>query len=215
MNRKFTVGIIGTVAAAGIATNVLVDPEDLVRTAEALEDRTRIETDGGTGDYAVSYAENGKLTGTDAVRDWIIRLPLAVKAVILLPLWALGAIPVAIGTGIASALAPVWGQIAGFFMQTAVLLAVFCAVYKLLFPQMPIRELVKRKNLTWLVLGAGGVVGANLVLSEVWTQWTAWRAVLLAAAGFGILCLLWHRICRKLPGPKAAPKVTRLELSYD
>jgi len=215
MNKRITVGIIGTVAAAGIATNVLVEPEDLVRSARALEGGTEIEAEGETGDYAVLYTEKGKLTGADAVRAWMIRLPLAVKALILLPLWALGAIPVAIGTGIASALSPIWGQIAGFLMQTAVLLLVFCVVYKLLFPHKPIRELCRRKNLTWLVLGAGGVTAANLILSEVWTQWTVWRAGILAAAGFGILCLLWYRICRKLPGPKAKPKVTRLTLSYD
>ena len=125
-----------------------------------------------------------------------------IKALFLLPLWALGAIPVAIGTGIVSGLAPIWGQILSFVLQAAVLVGVFCGVYKLVFPNRKLTELFKKKNRRWLLLGAVAVTGLNFILSAAWPGWSILRVILMTAGGFcPIDCEWWHFTLENEPFP--------------
>ena len=137
---------------------------------------------------------------------------MAVKALILLPLWALGAIPVSLVTALAGS--TVVSTLLNFVLQGGVLAGVFCLVYKLLFPQKKIRSLFRRRNLKWLVAGSGAAVGVNWVLSEIWTGWAFLRVILFLAVGFGVLCLLYKRICGKFKAPEPEPVETTLHLSY-
>lgn len=214
MNKKIAAGVAVTLAAASIATNLAFEPSELLHSADYLSSHTRYMQTGELGDYSIEYSEPEELGKKDALRLWLLKLPVPVKALFLLPLWLLGALPVAIGTGIVSALAPVWSQVAGFLLQAGVLVGVFCLVYKLVFPKRKVTELFKKKNRRWLFLGAAAVAGANLLLSLAWPEWSAARVVLMVAVGFGILCLLWRRICGKLKGPEPKTVRRRLELEY-
>ncbi len=212
MNKKVAAGVAVTVMAASVATNVAFEPQELIHSADHLASHTEYAETVQEGDTRVlaSYSEAEHISLADAARGWFIRLPVAVKAVFLLPLWALGALPVAIGT----ALAPVWVQVLGFALQAGVLIGVFCLVYKLIFPKRKVRELFKKKNFKWLFMGAVTVTAANMLLAQVWTGWPVARLVLTAAAGFGVLCLLWKRLCGKFKAPKPQTVETRLVLEY-
>lgn len=215
MNKKVAAGVAAAVAAASIATNLLVEPEELLHSAEYLDSHTRYMEHSELGEYDIEYTEPEELSRKDMARNWLVRLPVPVKALILLPLWALGAIPVAIGTGVASALAPIWSQILGFVLQAAVLIGVFCLVYKLVFPDRKVRELFKKKNFRWLLIGAVTVTMANFLLAQVWTGWPVVRVILMAAVGFGVLCLVWRRVCGRLKGREPGTVTTKLKLEYE
>lgn len=206
--KKKTAAIVGLGAAVlglGAGVNANFTSEELLHSAEYLREA-------GDADYSIHYTETAELSRADQLRAAIIRLPVAIKALILLPLWAVGAIPVAVVTALAGS--PIWGTLLGFVLQGAVLVGVFCAVYKLLFPHKKVRDLFKKKNLKWLLAGAGGVVAADWVLAQVWTGWNALRIILMVAVGFGVLCLLWHRICGKLKAPQPKQVETKLVLEY-
>lgn len=214
MNKKVAAGVAVTVAVASVATNLAFQPDELLQDHAYLESHTRYMQMDDQGDYDIEYSEPEELGKKDTLRTWLLKLPVPIKALFLLPLWALGAIPVAIGTGALSALSPIWGQLLSFVLQAAVLIGVFCGVYKLIFPDRKLRELFKKKNRRWLLLGAVALTGVNFVLAAAWPTWTLVRVILLVAAGFGILCLLWHRICGKLKGPEPGIVHTRLKLEY-
>lgn len=206
--KKKTAAIVGLSAVAlglGAGVNANFTSEELLHTTEYLREQ-------GEADYSIHYTEMTELSRADQLRAAIIRLPVAVKALILLPLWAIGAIPVAVFTALAGL--PIWGTILGFVLQGAVLLGVFCVVYKLLFPHKKLRDLFKKKNIKWLLAGAGGVVAADWVLAQVWTGWNALRIVLMLVVGIGVLSLLWCRICGKFKAPEAQPVETKLVLEY-
>lgn len=206
--KKKTAAIVSLGAAVlglGAGVNASFTSEQLLHSADYLREQ-------GEADYTIHYTETAELSRADQLRAAIIRLPVAVKALILLPLWAIGAIPVAVVTALAAS--PIWGSLLGFVLQGAVLLGVFCVVYKLLFPNKKLKELFKKKNLKWLFAGAGGIVAADWVLTQVWTGWNALRIILMLAVGFGVLCLLWHRICGKFKAPKPEPVETKLVLEY-
>ena len=214
MNKKVAAGVAVTVAVASVATNLAFQPDELLHDHAYLEAHTRAIQIDELGEAEIEYTEPEELDRTDTMRNWLIRLPVPVKALILLPLWALGAIPAAIGTSLFSALSPVWSIIVSFLLQAAILIGVFCAVYKLIFPNRKIRELFTKKNRRWLLLGAAGVAGLNMVLGMFWSGWSVVRVVLLAVGGFGILCLLWYRICGKLKGREPGIVHNKLKLEY-
>ena len=214
MNKKVAAGVAVTVAVASVATNLAFQPEELLHDHAYLEAHTRAIQLDELEEAEIEYTEPEELDRTDTVRNRLLKLPVPVKALILLPLWALGAIPVAIGTSLFSALSPVWSIIVSFLLQAAILIGVFCAVYKLIFPNRKIRELFTKKNRRWLLLGAVGVTGLNMILGMFWSGWSVVRVILLAVGGFGVLCLLWYRICGKLKGREPGIVHNKLKLEY-
>lgn len=214
MKKKVAAGVAATVAIASIATNLAFTPDELLHNQAYLESHTRYIQMDERGEYEIEYSEPEELGKKDSTRVWLLKLPVPIKALILLPLWVLGAIPVAIGTGLVSALSPIWAQIMSFVLQAAVLVGVFCVVYKLIFPNRKITELFQKKNRRWLLLGALGVTTLNFVLSAAWPGWSVARVIIMIVGGFGILCLLWKRICGKLKAPEAGIVHTKLKLEY-
>ena len=210
MNKKVAAGVAATIAAASIATNLLVDAEELVHSAEYLESHTRAVAVEEGVEVAITVEEEAEKTRLDLVRGWIIRLPVVVKSVFLLPLWALGSIPVTLGTAAVSALAPIWSQIVGVLLQAGILTGVFLGGYKLLFPKRKVKDLFKKRNFRWIALSAGAVSVANVVLTTAWTGWPAARAIAMTVVGFGALCLLWHRLGRR--GKEEEPKKVKTKL---
>ena len=212
MNKKLAAGVAVTVAVTSIAANLAFKPEEPLHDPGYWEIRTRYVEPGDEEDAAVEYTEPEELGRRDRLRIWLLKLPVPIKALFLLPLWALGALPVALGTALVSALSPVWAQALSFVLQAALLLGVFCVVYKLIFPKRKLKELFSRKNRRWLLIGAAALTVVNFALSCAWPGWSLARALLMAVAAFGILCLLWRRICGKLQAPEPGVIRTRLSL---
>ncbi len=207
--KKIAAGIAGMLLAAGVTVNEAFDPKELMQKAPA--DRNPIQEQAAVAQARqVIQAESyERISLADAVRGWFIRLPVAVKGTILLPLWAIGAIPVAL----ASALSPLRWAVLTLALQVAILIALFCGVYKLVFPHRKVRELFRRKNLRWLFLGALTVTLANILLTRLWTDWPIWRAVILALVGLAVLCVLYKRICGAFKAPE--PEVVKTRLVVD
>lgn len=215
MNKKIAAGVAATVAAASIATNLAFEPDELLHSAAYLDSHTRIIQTSQLGEPELEYTEPEQPSREDQLRTWLLKLPVPVKALFLLPLWALGAIPVAIGTAALSAVSPIWAHILSFLLNAAVLFGVFCVVYKLLFPDKKISELFKnKKNRRWLLFGVIAVTGADLLLSMFWSGWSFVRVLVFVGVGFGILCLLWKRICGRFKAPEPGIVRTKLKLEY-
>lgn len=207
MKKKTAAIVVGSAAvlSLGAGVNQGFEAEELLRSAEYLEES-------GEMDYSIHYAEQGKLSKADRIRAAVIRLPVVVKALFLLPLWVLGAVPVALVTALAGS--PLVGTILELLLQGGLLVGLFCGVYKLLCPNKKVRDLFKKKNIKWVLAGSGAAVAGNWVLSQIWDGWTALRVVLFVCVGFGVLCLLWQRLSKKIKAPEAEPVETTLELSY-
>ncbi len=207
--KKKTAAVIGVSAAVlsvSAGVNEGFEVQELIQSATQLEQS-------GDYDYSITYTEEGELSRADSLRARIIRWPVAIKALILLPLWALGAIPMALVSALAGA--GVWSILLNFVLQAGVLVGVFCLVYKLLFPNKKLKTLFKRRNLKWLLAGSGAAVGVNWVLGEIWTGWAFLRVILFLAVGFGVLCLCYKRICGWFKAPKPELVEKKLEIIYE
>ena len=51
---------------------------------------------------------------------------------------------------------------------------------------------------------------ANILLTQLWTDWPVWRALLLAVVGLAVLCVLYKRICGAFKAPEPEVVSTRL-----
>ena len=214
--KKAAVGVALTVVAASVAANLAFQPEELLHDQTWLETRARAVEAGELTAAKMEYEEPGELSRADTLRNRLLRLPVPVKALLLLPLWAVGEIPVAFVTWLLglSALPPILSGIAGFVLHAAVLVGVFCVVYKLLFPERSIKELFQKKNRRRLLLGAAAVTALDLLLGMFWSGWSIVRVVLLVSGGFGVLCLLWRRICGRFRPKEPGVVRSTLRLEY-
>ena len=215
MNKKAAAGVAAAVAAASIAVNLTFEPDELTHSAAYLDSHTRMMQSGDIAEAEIEYTEPEELSRQDTLRTWLIKLPVPVKALFLLPLWAIGAIPVAIGTAAFSAFSPIMARIFSFILNAGILFGVFCLVFKLLFPDKKISELLKnKKSRRWLLAGVIAVTGADLLLAQFWSGWSFVRVLLFIGVGFGVLCVLWKRICGKFKPPEPGIVRTKLKLEY-
>lgn len=180
------------VLTAGTAVHERFRADELLKSPDSGTPVEAFEQTDAAGPTVIAELpeEERKLSRSDAVRSRILRLPAWIKTVFLLPLWAVGSLPAAL----APVLGPVWNALLAFAVQAAVLIGLFCLAYKLLFPKRKVRELFRRKNLRWLLLGAVVLTAADMVLAMVWPQWNTVRTLLMLAVGFGVLWLLWRRL---------------------
>lgn len=212
MDKKAKAGVAAAMVAAGVAVNQAFSPSELTHDMKEpvqtqFEEPVQAEMD---TDVLAAYTEERRMGRADRVRTAFLRLPVAVKAAALLPLWAIGALPAALVT----ALSPFWHALLGLALHAAALAAVFALAYKLLFPHKKLRDLFRKKNLKWLFLAAVLLTAADVLLGEVWTGWPVLRVALMLAAGYVVLCLLWKRLCGKLRGPEPEKVRTELRMEY-
>lgn len=209
--RKVAAGFAAATLVAGVAVHEAFEPADLLPDWGAGQDHIeQLEGSLAAGNVLGELESYERISLADAVRSWFIHLPAAVKGTILMPLWAIGALPAALAT----ALSPLWGALASLVLQAVILLTVFCGVYKTVFPERKVRELFRKKNLKKIFLGALTVTVSNALLTILWTDWPAWRAVLLSGVGVAVVSILYKRICGAFHAPEPEVVRTSLVLEY-
>ena len=210
--KRVAAGAAGVATAAGLLVNTAVaDPKTLLKPAdESAPDPSHVcvVDDVQQRSYILETDRDEPFTLRERICLWMQSLPLPVRALILLPLWG-------IGEALTVLLSALWNSPVGQFLlhyllEIALLIGLFAFVWKLLFPHVPLRKLFSKKTLPWLIVGALLIAAADALLAYFWEPWKVWRIVLLAAVGFVVLLLLYHRILDKLPLPKRRKRKVEL-----
>lgn len=170
-----------TVAAAGVVTGTLFDsPADLVPDLD--QDAVVEETleDSGT-------PQAKKRGPADRLRHWILGLPAAVRMLVGVPLWAVGwVLMTGVSALVGTAAAPV-ERLVSWLCLSVILLTVFGFSVKSAFPSVPVRQILRGRNVVF-ISGIALILGmADLALPAVWAGYDArtqlvWR--------IGATCLL-------------------------
>lgn len=210
--KKAAAGAAGVVAAASLLVNTAVtDPATLLKPVDqTADDPSHVLTVDGIEhrSYILETDQYEPFSLRERICLRIQSWPLAVRTLVLLPLWGIGEVL----TVLLSALwkSPIGQFLLHFLLEAALLIGLFALVWKLLFPNVPLRKLFSKKNLPWLIVGALLIVAADALLGVFWEQWKIWRIVLLAVVGFVVLLLLYRRILDKLPLPERRKKKVEL-----
>lgn len=126
----------------------------------------------------------------------VLNLPSAVKLLIVTPLWALG-------TGIMTSVSFLWSVlfasplgafIASFAVGFAVLVGLFAATTKLLFPWIPLRKILSKKSILTLGITAIALAAADAAMPAFWHDYPMYAAALKFAVGAFVFTLLATRL---------------------
>ena len=206
--KRVAAGAAGAVTAASLLVHAAVaDPETLLkRDAESAPDPSHVCVVDGVEhrSYIMETGDDEPFTLRERICLRIQSLPLPVRALILLPLWGIGELLIVLLSALWSS--PVGQALLHFLLEAALLLGLFALVWKLLFPNVPLRRLFSRKTFPWLIAGALLITVADALLGYFWEDWKTWRIVLLAVTGFVVLLVLYRRILDKLPLPERRKK---------
>lgn len=190
----------GAAAAASLAVGSLFSSADELLNVENDDEAQRqaaIVSVGKTPGVSAADAARPPQTVRDRLRAWFLGMPAAVRALVLLPLWAVGQAGVAALSALWSALAPVWQVLLGVLLNALLLIAVFAIVYKLLFPNRSLKELFTKKRWIPLVCSALALAVADAVLRATVDGYAPVALIVKLALGFGALLWCAYRLFGK------------------
>ena len=141
--------------------------------------------DDGDAEAGEENSEKTRRRASVSAREAILRLPLAVRLLVVLPLWALGTTVTALlGTLAAS---PIGQAALNMLLIFAVFAALFTLAAKAVFPDLPLKKILNRRSLTGLLFGALTLGALDAVLPLVWEPYEEARRAVLAVGTLALL----------------------------
>ena len=196
--QQAAVGVI--VAAAG--TSILVgssfdSPADILDDGNAVT--IAAQTDDGS--TVTSSDDEDRQRKGSPVRRWILRLPLAVRACLCIPLWCIGSgILWLLSLLYQAALTPIGSTILSWILTAAVVFCAFCLTAKAIFPDVPLKKLLRPRYFL-LTLGGVFLLGiADLLLSCFWEDYPnigSWLRLLGSGLILGISAISLWRLAKR------------------
>ena len=183
---------VALLAAASVTTGSLFEtpaallPDDgapsIVYNMNNALDGAEDDAAGVTEDESEETRRRG---GVRAVlRARILQLPLIVRLLVILPLWALGTVILAAAGAVWPLLSPVLGKIAGFALMLSLLIGAFVVAAKAVFPDLPVKKLLSRRSLVALLIGAAALSLADAILGAAWADYEQAKNIVLSAGFF-------------------------------
>ena len=196
LKRQATAAAVATVASASVMVGGIL-PDDGVFDDGAEDFPTPIvETvplRGAGGDApetqaeAVAESEEEKKKAQRAAA-WFARLPFGARVLVAA---GIGGAAWLTASGLTALLGAALPTAAAAFLGWGVtalsLAAGFLAFLRAIFPEKKLRNLVKKKNLWWLLGGAAALAALDAVQPLVWTGYSTAAALLNLAGGAGLL----------------------------
>ncbi|MCR5825673.1 MAG: hypothetical protein K6G54_03820, partial [Oscillospiraceae bacterium] len=141
----------------------------------------------------------------------VLRLQLAVRLLVVLPLWALGTVLLAAAGAAGALLSPLLSRIALCALLLALLAGAFVTAAKTVFPDLPLKKVLRRRNLAALLLGASALTVVDAVLPLLWEEYGQVRGVVLSVGFFAALSCVTLSFAlreqrRRLSAPPAPAK---------
>lgn len=127
-----------------------------------------------------------------ALRAWFLRLPLVVRALFVLPLWA-------VGHGIAAGAAALWEPVLSPLLATAlkwilialILAGIVVACVKAVAPDTPIGKILNKKTVPVLLVIAGCLFVIDFSLPYIFEEYSKWRNIVcFVLGGMGLMAVL-------------------------
>lgn len=181
MKNKGAATAAATVAAAGVLIGGSFEaPADILKDNDsALAPPPIVETlnaeidpgDGDTGDedaVAEEEEEEKKKGGVrQKTRDFVLRLPLAVRACVAVPLWCVGWTLISAASLLwAGVLSPAGEAIAKWIVIALMILAALAVTVKTVFPKTPLKKIFNKRTLLWVLGGSTAFCIADVVLQR-------------------------------------------------
>ena len=133
----------------------------------------------------------------DRLRNRLLALPQAVRIIFVLPLWGLGWMITSFGALLWGGLfSPVLSVVASWLLSVAVLVGLFALTAKILFPQIPFRKILSRRNIVPIIGVAFLFIVLDAILPIYWEGYAVTSVLIKTAIPFAIVGLFVYRLKR-------------------
>ena len=165
-------GVAAITALALTVGGLFQSPEELLQ-EETQNPPLGEELDPGTDDGCDADADDADCDETEkrrrggvraALRDRILALPMAVRLLAILPLWLLGSGLTIFASALWTAVSPLLGGVLNSLLLLAALFGAFLLAVKAVFPDLPLKKILNRRTVPWLLLGGLALSVADRVL---------------------------------------------------
>ena len=181
IKNKSTATAAATIAAAGVLIGGSFEaPADILKEEAALAPTPIIETlnaevdpgDGDLGDEeAVAEEEEEKKKGgvRAKTRELVLRMPLALRACVAVPLWCVGWALTSLASLLwAGVLSPVGAAIGKWIVIALMILAALAITVKTVFPKTPLKKIFNKRTLLWVLGGSTFFCIADVALGYLY-----------------------------------------------
>lgn len=195
LKRQATAAAVAAVASASVMVGGIL-PDDGVFDDGAEDLPTPIvETvplrgAGGdapeTGNEAAIESEEEKKKAQRAA-SWFARLPFGARVLVAAGIGGAAWLTASGASALLAAALPTAAAVLGWGLTVLALAAGLAAFVKAFFPEKRLRDIVKKKNLWWLLGGAAALAALDEVLPLVWAGYSTAAAFVKLAGGAAIL----------------------------
>jgi len=206
--RKATAAAVGVTAACSIALSSVAPSASELFTG-ATQPETGVSSATVSKRNAINSASAHPSRGDRLrarLRGLFLAEPSILRGVILLPFWAAGKALLTLLSLLFTALSPVWQVLLVVLFNALLLFGLFALVYKLLFPNKRLRDLLTKRNIIMLAAGSLMLSAADAVLRAFWEEYRPISvAVKLVLALLVLALLCWRIFGKRKPRPAPLP----------
>ena len=152
---------VAAVTAAGVLMGgAFASPDDILSDSpdaivQTLSSASQTPADGGSSDDSPEEEESveSKRSFTGGVRRLVRSAPVGVRAVVAVPLWALGTAVIALLSSLWSAvLSPAAASVLGWLSFALLALLIFALTVKTVFPDLPLKKILNKRSVSGVLL---------------------------------------------------------------
>lgn len=160
---KAAASAMAAVTAAGVMVggafaspdDILTDGPDAIVQTVTMDAQVTAADDGGGADLGgddLSEDEEGKRGVRASVRKLVYAAPVELRALVAVPLWALGTAVMALASSLwASVLSPTAAAVLGWLGMAVLAVLIFTLTAKTVFPDMPLKKILNKRSILTIV----------------------------------------------------------------
>ncbi|MDO4989002.1 MAG: hypothetical protein Q4E45_00705 [Eubacteriales bacterium] len=218
INGKAAASAVAAVTAAGVLVGgAFASPDELLEDGpgplvQSLDaDASPADDGGGSADEEGSETGEEKRSLRGGIRRMVRSAPTGVRALVFVPLWALGTVVTALVTALwSSVLSPVAAAVLGWLAIALLAVIIFTLAAKTVFPDLPLKKILNRHSLRTIVLLCLGFGMIDALLPVFWDSYETVSKLLkvfgsLIAAGVPLIFFISRRKRRMLAEVEGEP----------
>ena len=229
INGKTAASAVVAVTAAGMLVGgSFASPDEILDegpgpVVQSLNtDAQPADDGGGSADEDEGEAGEEKRSLRGGVRSLARSAPTWVRAVVFVPLWALGTVVTGLVTALwSSVLSPVAATVLGWLAIALLAVVIFALAVKTVFPDLPLKKILNRHSLRTILLLCLGFGLIDAILPVFWDSYETVSKLIkvlgsLIAAGVPLIFFISRRRRRMLAEVEGEPvEVEAPELSLE
>lgn len=193
LKKKIATGLIASVTSASVLLGGTFDsPKDIINDEYHKRPVAVVETMDDDGDEdTLENHEKDKAIQKEKIKKLIYRIPVKIRSIICIPLWAVGTILIAIFTALFNLTgSAILAILFNFFLTFLFLFLTVIISLKLLFPGIPLRKLLNKKIFLFIFLASIIISLADIFMPMIWNDYNFYRNISKFIIGLFFLVLI-------------------------